>query len=199
MSRIEVLRSLDEEINREISDIIRAEDSVNARRREFMESDAVKSHMERHSQQNVEASLVFPGFDRVAGGAKKKGIESIASESDEWAAFLKEQQKPSDGQGRGVSYESSQNKGVSYNAGGGEGGIAYGGFKRDSALCTASGCGCEFVADVKGNVTELGVIPGNEGKSYSSISKKSGEGYSASGSGRPSYSLGSASGKLNYR
>ncbi len=77
MLRRDRIKLLDEEINRELSDLLTDEAAILARRREFMESEAVRSHMEKHAN----ATLVFTNLEPV----KHEGLAGIAS--DDWMKF----------------------------------------------------------------------------------------------------------------
>lgn len=218
MGSAEELKRFEDMLNKELTDLLNEEEAIHARRRLFMESEAVREHLEQHK--SGDATLIFGFSSDDEKKAKKEGIEAIAADADGGWQWRTEQRKKEEDK-KFLGYEANSPKaqgtgfvGYGSNAGGekGFGGYVSAGQEqlasasyqqgKDTAWC--SDCGCGFNRAGSGDVVQDPVIPGHEaaaaGKGYGAVGKSSaaGQGYSASSSSKLSYSLGTSSSKVNY-
>ncbi len=217
----DMVKRFEDEINRELTDLLNEEEAINARRRLFMQSESVREHMEQHK--NSEAMLIF-GSGSVQEKKGREGIEALASD-EEWRDWVSKQQKKDEGT-KFLGYEANKQQahgqgfaGYGSNTGSEKG---FGGYASaaqeqpasasyhqggDMAWC--SDCGCGFERTNSGDVMQSSAVPGQEASgssgSYAGAgggrksSSASGQGYTAASSSKLSYSLGSsASGKVKY-
>ncbi len=218
MGSMEDLKRFEEMLNKELTDLLNEEEAIHARRRLFMEAEAVRDHLEQHK--SSDATLIFGFSSDEEKRTKKEGIEAITADAEGgWQWRTAQQKKEEDKKFLGYEANKQQAQGQGFigygsNAGGEKG---FGGYEsagqeqlasasyqqnKDTAWC--SDCGCGFNRSGSGDVVQDPAIPGHEadasGKGYGAIGKSSasGQGYSASSSSKLSYSLGSSSSKANY-
>lgn len=216
MPNADIIKRFEEEINKELTDLLNEEEAINSRRRLFMASESVREHMEQH--RNSEAMLIFgSGSEQEKKG--RQGIEALASD-DEWRDWVNKQQKKEEGQ-KFLGYEANKQQaqgtgfaGYGSNAGAekGFGGYASSGheqlasasYQQDKDMAWCSDCGCGFERTNSGDVMQSSAVPGQESPGYASggggkKSASSGQGYTASSSSKLSYNIGAqASGKAKY-
>ncbi|MBI2575160.1 hypothetical protein HYV82_04725 [Candidatus Woesearchaeota archaeon] len=221
MGSMEDLKMFEERLNKELTDLLNEEEAIHARRRLFMESEAVREHLEQHKSSDATLIFGFSSEDEKKANKGKEGIEAITADAEDgWQWRTAQQKKEEDKKFLGYEANKQQAQGQGFvgygsNAGGekGFGGYASAGQEqlasasysqgKDTAWC--SDCGCGFNRAGSGEVMQDPAIPGHEaassGKGYGAVGKSSaaGQGYSASGSSKLSYGIGSSSSsKANY-
>ena len=212
MSKIEIIRRFDEILNKELTDLLQEQDAIAARRRQFMESESVQEHLEKHKG---DASLVF-SFEMKGDEKKKGGIESITEEEswridtkaknkEEAKAFVGYEGKSGQQTQQGFSGYSankdSDSKFGGYMAGaGGREELASASYQQGKDTAWCSDCGCGFNRSGSGEVVQDPAIPGHEAsaaasKGYGNIGKSSatGQGYTTGSSSKATYGMGPAS------
>ncbi len=199
MSRIDEIRAMHRFLDRDITEIFKEHELAEAKRKEFMQSEAVKEHMAKHEQKHENAALIFSTLQEKQD-QQSTGLDAIVKESmkkpKEEEEFEKEAQKQQVFKGYtsnnpafgGYNAKKDAGEGMSYSVSG----------TAISALCSAPGCGCEFTQSSTGSISTKSSIPGHEA-SYNTGAGQGGtsQSYSTGSSSQAAYGTSSSS-KVNY-